>query len=346
MENHKTIKKSELDLIKNIGSNRFIYNDEKERKKVGLTINDHLERCEEFMFSVAFINEGGLIQLKPLLLELARKGVKGKIITTNYQLFTDPKALEDIMNLPNIELRMFRQDDHTEPGFHTKGYIFRKGDNYDVLIGSSNITQNALCRNKEWNVEVSGKKDAIAIANVLDEFNKMWYLSKPISEIIDTYKKLYNSKPKVQVKADGKIVYSVLKPNVMQTIFVTNLTELFKKGEKRALLISATGTGKTYASAFGARELESLGIKRVLFIAHREKILKQSKETYEIVFENKIKTAIFAGKHKDIEDANFVFASRDLLIRKNHREQFKPNEFDLIILEELLMKLFLINELF
>lgn len=321
--------------LKHILGNTFVYNDYKNGKQVFTTIRDNLENCDEFLFSVAFITESGLVKIKQQLELLALRGVRGRIITTNYLFFTEPKALKSLIKLSNVEVRMYYSDNVTLKGFHTKGYLFRNKDTYRIIIGSSNLTQTALTENQEWNAEISGSKDAIAIGNVLNEFERMWSLSKSASEVIDEYEKKYDEQREKEVDSKEEDPIPVqLKPNSMQLMFIKRLNDLIESGAKRGLLISATGTGKTYASAFGMKSIGKFKVKKLLFITHREVILKQAKKTFDSVFHKKLRSCIFSGNHKEIEDSDYVFASYNMLIKKEYREKFSRDEFDVVIIDE------------
>ena len=87
-----------------------------------------------------------------ILKELEKKGIPGKIITTDYQLFTEPKALDKLASLKNISLKIYCCDSPKD-GFHTKGYIFREDELYRIIIGSSNMTMSAITTNREWNTK-------------------------------------------------------------------------------------------------------------------------------------------------------------------------------------------------
>ena len=150
----------------------FSYNNFEKGKKVLNDIDFYLRQCESFIFSVAFITEGGLNKLKTILKDLEGKDIKGKILTTDYLYFTQPQALSSLIKLKNIEVRMFKESDFNL-GFHTKGYIFEQKDHYNLLIGSSNITADALTTNKEWNQVVYTDKNSIQLKEVLDEFYEM-----------------------------------------------------------------------------------------------------------------------------------------------------------------------------
>ena len=131
----------------------FISNDYKKGKKVLISIEQELQNCEEFCISVAFITQSGIEPLLMTLKELEKKNIQGKILTTDYLTFSEPKALECFASLKNIELKMFRTNSETG-GFHTKGYIFKKEEMYRIIIGSSNLTLSAITKNREWNTKI------------------------------------------------------------------------------------------------------------------------------------------------------------------------------------------------
>lgn len=152
----------------------FISNDAKKGRKVLTSIEDELRNCDSFIMSVAFITRSGITPLLQQFKELEEKGVKGKILTTNYLTFSDPIALKKLASFSNIECKMYCVD-QDEIGFHTKGYIFKKKDSYKVLIGSSNLTQKALTQNREWNTKIVSTKESEYLQNLFDEFNALWY---------------------------------------------------------------------------------------------------------------------------------------------------------------------------
>ncbi len=324
--------------LKDIRSNKFVYNDYKEGKQVLKTILYHLDCCSSFSFSVAFINDGGLAKLKMALKEFSESNdKKGRIITTDYLFFSDPKSMREIMKMKNIELRLF-QCGKNESGFHTKGYIFNYGEDTAAIVGSSNMTQSALTVNQEWNVEIVGLKTAKAIKNIIDEFESVWNISEPIENVIDEYENDWERNKKIIdliEESSGSSDKPHIEPNKMQQAFIRNLNySISHNHKKRGLLISATGTGKTFASALGVKNIDSFNVNRMLFVAHRETILKQSMEAYDIVFEYKKSCALYTGNHKDVDSADFVFASSSLLQKESSLRKFDPEEFDVIVIDE------------
>ena len=127
----------------------FVSNDYTQGKKVSVAIERELRHCDAFYISVAFITEGGLAPLKQVLAELRDKGIPGKILTTSYLTFTEPKALKTLANLSNVEVRVYDSTDEGASGFHTKGYIFKEEEIYRFIVGSSNMTASAFSVNKE-----------------------------------------------------------------------------------------------------------------------------------------------------------------------------------------------------
>ena len=111
---------------------RFLSNNHLEGQKVLSVIDDELSACEEFSISVAFITMGGITPLLQTLRELQRRGVKGRILTTDYLMFSEPEALKKLSQFSNIELRMYRVQNG--PGFHTKGYLFKDKEFYKIIV--------------------------------------------------------------------------------------------------------------------------------------------------------------------------------------------------------------------
>jgi HKD family nuclease len=133
----------------------ILTNDPITNEKVLTTILDELRACQSFFLSVAFITSGGVASLMGALLDLKSKGISGKILVSEYLNFTEPEALRKLKQLPNVELKIAKESD-----FHSKGFLFTHSSYYTIIIGSSNITQSALTKNKEWNLKVTAHKDS------------------------------------------------------------------------------------------------------------------------------------------------------------------------------------------
>ncbi|MGL4867618.1 MAG: phospholipase D-like domain-containing protein, partial [Cetobacterium sp.] len=214
--------------------------------KIITDIRKELEECEEFIISVAFITEGGISLISDQLKNLQNKGIKGKILAGDYLNFTQPKALEKLLSYENLELKLL-----IEEKFHAKGYFFKKNGIWSLIIGSSNLTGTALTVNFEWNLKISSLQKGKILNDILDEFNST-YEKLPIltNDIISDYKKIYNLSKELKEKQKGLLTKNKkIEPNKMQILALRNLKEL-RKNKNKGLLISATGTGKTFLSAF------------------------------------------------------------------------------------------------
>lgn len=306
---------------------KLLYNDKKQGSNVLCNIERELDQCDEFWFSVAFITDGGLLMLKNIFNELSERGIKGKILTTDYQYFNTPKSLRELLKLRNIETKIY-----TKEKFHTKGYMFKKEMNYTFVVGSSNLTQGALKENKEWNMRISSLENGELIKNVNAEFESLWMDAESLNEEwIREYELIYKDK-KVIRKSNKvtRIKTHILKPNLMQKEAIENLDLLRKNREKKALLISATGTGKTYLSAFDVRNFNP---KKMLFLAHREQILKQALESYQDVLGDNISAGILSGNSKEY-DVDYLFSTVQMMSKQETLERYLPDYFDYICIDE------------
>lgn len=314
---------------------QFISNNYKNGRKVLASIEEELAACDEFSISVAFITMSGITPILQTLKELERKSILGRIITTDYLMFSEPKALDKLAEFTNIKLKMFQTGESGE-GFHTKGYIFKKDEIYRMIVGSSNMTMNALTKNKEWNARLVSTEQGEYVRQVLEEYNTLWHAPNCLDyeDFIEYYRTNYEvvkrQKAIARIETIPLIEQYRLQPNKMQIEFINSLKKLINDNEKRALLISATGTGKTYASAFALREQ---GVKRVLFLIHREQIARQAMASYRRVFGNTRSFGLLSGNSKEF-DADYLFATMQMMSKTEIMEQFKRDTFETIVIDE------------
>ena len=316
---------------------QFVSNNHKEGKKVLSSLEDELLACDQFQISVAFITMSGITPLLQTLEELEKQNIPDQILTTNYLNFSEPRALKKLNKLTNITLKMYDVEAASE-GFHTKGYIFKKEEIYRIIIGSSNITSAAFTSNREWNTKLVSTEHGEMAKQIVAEFEELWdsQYALEFNEFYDVYKERYKIIKHQREIAKQEEITSIekykLQPNSMQVGFITNLKKILQAEENndRALLISATGTGKTYASAFAMREL---GFKRVLFLVHRGQLARQTKKSYERVFAKYVSMGLVGAGHADY-DADYVFATVQTLSRDEHLLEYDPKTFDCIVLDE------------
>lgn len=323
----------------------LLVNDPFTGRKILTALEEELSTCDAFDFSIAFINDSGLASIMHRLEYLSRHNIRGRILTTNYLNFTSPGSLSKLLEFPNIEVRAY-----TKGGFHPKGYIFRQSNYYSIIIGSANLTSSALSQNQEWSIRFLSCTDGQIVYSVRDEFERIWNNAETVTpEWIQNYSIDYNLK-KIKLQGISKEVIKEITfeheietakieaqaedefeivPNAMQKEAMAALAKLREENESRALLIAATGTGKTYLSIFDVKQCAA---KRILYVAHRDMILTKSENSFRMLLPG-IKTGFLNGTQKDI-NADFLFASVFTLAKSTVLEQFKKNHFDYIIIDE------------
>lgn len=311
------------------------------RSKVLTTLLKELESCTSFEFSVAFITTGGLAMLLQGLIDAESRGVRGKILTSDYLNFTDPNAIEHLMSeFPTMEVRVC-----TEKAFHAKGYLFHHEDQgySSLVLGSSNITHGALATNREWNVHLVSLSEGELLQKTQKEFSLVWADSIVVSPAwLAQYRKIHESfrkgsgfipvlegepLPEKEYKEnrEGEIV-----PNYMQVEALSSLDELRSQGASKALLISATGTGKTFLAAF---DVQAQRPKRFLFVVHRQQIAQESMNKFKEVLGQDITCGLLGGGSSEI-GTQYLFSMIQTLSQDEVLHSFSPDYFDYIVVDE------------
>ncbi len=333
---------------------RLLINDASKGQKVLTSLISELKACDGFFFSVAFITESGVVSLLNTLIELEQKNIKGRIIASRYLEFTQPKALRRLLAFTNIDLRIVTTGNH-----HTKGYIFKNKDLYSLIVGSSNMTQNALSSNKEWNLKVTSMDKGSLIHETLAEFDSLFQSAVPVdSRWIDQYEAIYlqnlskqsvkrpEKQPELLNVADNQSTFQVdyqpsapenttvlldqVMPNKMQVKALAGIGQIREAGENKALLISSTGTGKTYLAAFDVKKVKP---RRLLFLAHREQLLNQAMASFRRVLGDQINYGKLTGSVQQT-DCQYLFSTVQTISKGEHLKSFRVREFDYIIIDE------------
>ena len=334
----------------------LLLNQKNSGKKVLSYILRELRTCNEFWFSVAFLTKGGLMALINALKNTNENDIKGKILVSQYLNFTQPQALRTLLKFENIETRIV-----TDRDFHSKGYLFKKPEHSNVVIGSSNLTANALSANTELNIAFSAADGSQILTDVLEEFSNEFENSTRVDdEFISSYQEIYDQARLASQTPQNPIVEPIVEtsqveetqalmdftslkthtqvtpkttvyaPNNMQQKALSNLNTLRESGASKALLISATGTGKTFLAAFDTRQLSA---KKMLFVVHRKNIALKAKVTFEKLFGEKRTYGVFSGPDKNTS-ADFIFATVQTISKPENYQKFPPNYFDYIVLDE------------
>lgn len=291
---------------------------------------EELRRCEAFTFSVAFVSPSAIAQLKQHLYDFAGRG---RIITSDFLAFNQPEAFAELLKLrkhAGIDVRR-----HTARGFHPKGYIFEQGPSVTAMIGSSNLTSQALLRNHEWNLKVSAARGSDLADQISVLLEEQIGGSEPLTEEwIEAYAATYVAPPRrgpMPVLPDPMETPVAIQPNVMQQDALLSLDLARAEGSRRAIVISATGTGKTILSALDVR---AVAPKRLLFIAHREQILDRTVEEYRRVLGGPASDFGKLTGNARQGDRRYVFATVQTLSQSYVLDQIAPDSFDYVIIDE------------
>ena len=291
-------------------------------------IRHELRRSHSFQFFVAFIATSALAHLKQDLLDY--KG-EGTIYTSTYLDFNEPGMFEELLGLPNISIRVLKNE---ADAFHSKGYIFEQEAGTTAIIGSSNLTAGALIDNKEWNLRFSALPGGDIVDQLSSEIDSLFRKSEPLThEWIERYEQ--NRHPKITIndllEDPTPTPAGPIAPNAMQQEALEKIKEVQDHGEHRALVISATGTGKTILAALAARQANP---NRMLFIVHREQILDKAMQEFQRVLEKPARLfGKLAGSTKQL-DRKYVFATVQSLSRRSTLQSIDPEDFDLVIVDE------------
>lgn len=317
------------------------------------TLREELKRCDAFSFSVAFVSPRAIALLKQELVEFAGKGT---IVTSDYLGFNSPHAFSELYALAKlgIDPRL-----HSQTAFHPKGYIFEYEDSVTAILGSSNLTESALAQNHEWNLKVSAARGSDLANQLLELAADQQRQSAPLSQQwIDAYALSYAAR-KFQPTMSSRLVdpallgrdqfpsevapvalstatpqptpSSGIVPNAMQQEALLSIATMRNDGDRKAIVISATGTGKTILSALDVRAVDP---RRMLFIVHREQILDKAITEFKRVLGA---TASEFGKLSGGEkstDARYLFATVQTLSQPDVLAQFEPGAFDYVLIDE------------
>ena len=301
------------------------------------TIQANLRTCKEFRFSVSFIKKAGLILLANDIKSALERGAKGKLITSTYQNFTDVESLNFFLKLAfafkNFNCHLddecfYDEKNYSINGFHTKGYLFEFDNRCELVVGSSNITRYALLKNIEWDLVIDCQEKDKAFQSACKEFDDLW--SKTI-ELTQERINLYAQKINFAIERwdmDYDLAEQKIKPNYMQRKALKELNRNRAIGINRALIISATGSGKTYLAAFDALNFAP---NRLLYVVHEGSILRKSLDTFQEIFGGLKVCGMYSGEAKELE-ADFIFSTNVSMCRS--LELFNKKEFDYIIIDE------------
>lgn len=324
-------------------------------------IQEHIEASSTIYILTAFVMKSGVRLVKETLKKAAERGADIKICAGDYLFVTQPEALRELISIhPDIEVRLWRS---SGVSFHPKAYLFENTTKGYFIVGSSNLSKSALTEGIEWNIGLDKTVDENVFAEAMEEFLKLFYADETVQvneETLKDYENQYHDyhqrhpnlartwaeSEEVELmlpldKAETEInefdhdviydpatvPYETIQPRFAQVEALERLEAAYEEGYDKAMVVMATGLGKTYLAAFFARNFQ-----KALFIAHREEILRQAKKSFQRVMPNKT-LGIYDGNVKE-KEADIIFASIFTLSMKKHLEAFAKDAFDLIVIDE------------
>ena len=302
-----------------------------------------LKKADSVDIIVSFLMESGVKMLLEELDNALKRGAKIRILTGNYLGITQPSALYLLKKKlgSRVDMRFYNEK---ERSFHPKSYIFHYERYSDIYIGSSNISRSALTSGIEWNYRFSSVSDpknyekfyqvfedlfehhSIIIDNEeLKRYSQNWH-RPAVAKDLERYEYSHQNE---ENKSEDTKVRLLYEPRGAQIEALCALEDTRAEGAKRALVQAATGVGKTYLAAFDSKSYE-----RVLFVAHREEILKQAAVSFRNV-RNSEDYGFFTGEEKST-DKSVIFASVATLGRSEYLSEkyFAPDYFQYLVIDE------------
>lgn len=302
-----------------------------------------LKKADSVDIIVSFLMESGVKMLLEELDNALKRGAKIRILTGNYLGITQPSALYLLKKKlgSRVDMRFYNEKDRS---FHPKSYIFHYRGYNDIYIGSSNISRSALTSGIEWNYRFSSVSDpknyekfyhafedlfehhSIIIDNEkLKRYSQNWH-RPAVAKDLERYDYSHQNEENESEDTKVRLLYE---PRGAQIEALCALEDTRAEGAKRALVQAATGVGKTYLAAFDSKSYE-----RVLFVAHREEILKQAAVSFRNV-RNSEDYGFFTGEEKS-RDKSVIFASVATLGRSEYLSEkyFAPDYFQYLVIDE------------
>jgi len=320
----------------------LLHNDKHSMKNFFKALKYEMLTADSVDFMVSFIRMSGLQLIIRPLLELEKRNIPVRIITSTYLGITEVKALQKLMEFSNVQVKII---DTQKESFHTKAYMFHRNSGLNtVIIGSSNLSHSALMNGHELNVKLPDTSFLPIYEQTKRIFDQIWNSEETValdsefvhyySEFIEAKRNLENFRNKemiaAETKRDYQITHNNIKPNAMQEKALRNLQNTRKNGNNKGVIIAATGTGKTYLSAF---DVKAFNPKKLLFIAHREELLDNAIKTFQQVIPKQEIFGKITGTVKEF-DKPYLFSTIQSLHKDEILQRFKRDEFDYIIVDE------------
>ncbi|MBP3596207.1 MAG: DUF3427 domain-containing protein [Clostridia bacterium] len=317
-------------------SRTSLFTGSKREPNLNEEMKKEIASADEICMLVSFIKWSGLRTILDELKAFTSSGKKLKIITTSYMEATDFKAVEELSKLSNTEIKVSYDTERTR--LHAKSYVFKRDNGFTTAyVGSSNMSNVAMTSGLEWNVKLSEKESFEIITKINATFETYW--NDPIFETFDNSeesRRVLRSALNKSKKTENDMTFEFdIKPYAYQKEILENLDaerEIF--GRYRNLVVAATGVGKTVISAFDYKKFrENNQRARLLFVAHREEILKKSRDTFRYICKDLNFGELLVGNNKP-ESIENLFVSIQSLNSSKLLERTSPDFYDYIVIDE------------
>ncbi|SFU53619.1 Helicase conserved C-terminal domain-containing protein [Clostridium sp. DSM 8431] len=320
-----TVKEVENGYVSNVvtGDKDHLYN----------KLKTSIKKAKKIDIIVSFLMESGVKLILDDLKEAIDRNVPIRILTGNYLEITQPSALYLIKSelQDKVDLRFYNVH---KKSFHPKAYIFENDIDSELYVGSSNISRGALTSSIEWNYRIFKSQNEQDFNDFYNTFEDLFYNHSQIidNEVLKEYSQRWKRpqlyKDLEKYKEEDKII-NIFEPRGAQIEALYALDNARNEGYDKGIVVAATGVGKTYLAAFDSKKA-----KKILFVAHREEILKQAAQSFKNIRPSD-ESGFFYGTYKDT-DKNITFALVQTLGKEIYlnEEYFKKDNFDYIIIDE------------
>lgn len=318
-------------------SDSALLTNNKDDPNLAAELRAEMESADTVDLLCAFVRWTGLRLLEPSLVQLRERGAKLRVITTTYMGATERRAIDELVTRYGAEVKISYETQATR--LHAKAWLFRRNTGFDTAyVGSSNLSQAALLDGLEWNVRLSSVATPALLQKFEVTFDSYWeqrafqsYDPERDGEKLDAA--LERNGGRRTAAPDAPTGLEV-QPFLHQEEMLEDLEAERLKGFNNNLLIAATGTGKTVIAALDYKRLsESAGRDlKLLFVAHRQEILKQAMRTYRDVMQDGAFGELYVRDHKPHEWKH-IFASVQSLSSLGI-EQLEPDFFDVVVIDE------------
>nr|WP_299167920.1 DEAD/DEAH box helicase [uncultured Arthrobacter sp.] len=309
----------------------------KDDPNLAAEIRTEMDSANSVDLLCAFVRWTGLRLLQPALERLQERGVRLRVITTTYMGATERRAIDELVNRYRAEVKISYETQATR--LHAKAWLFRRDTGFDTAyVGSSNLSKAALLDGLEWNVRLSNIATPTLLKKFEVTFDSYWeqrafqsYDPERDGDKLDAA--LERNGGKRTIAPDGVTGLEV-QPYLHQEEMLEALEAERLKGHTRNLLVAATGTGKTVIAALDYKRLSEAAGRNLtlLFVAHRQEILRQSMRTYRNVMQDGAFGELYVGDNKPTQWKH-VFASVQSLNARGI-QQLEPNMFDIVVIDE------------